>query len=319
MNGGTRGIAGRAFRLVTPTGILRLAVLTALCPLAGLFGRFHWTLDLLNHFQAQYFVMLLLATLALTLWRKPRQAIIAFALLLIPAARLAPLYFPAGHNGAAPALRVAAFNVLGQNPRHADAVRWIRDTNPDFIYLPETGEFWGRGLAPLNASHPHRIEAYFQGNFGSSFHSKHPIVRHEIHHFGNMGIPMIEATVATPLGEVTVFGAHPVPPVTAFWAAERDIYLSGLAGLAAKAPGRTVILGDLNATRWSHSLAPLFHLGFRDTAEGHGYSATWMRENPLVAVPIDFVLTKGFTATINRETGPFLGSDHRPVTADLAW
>jgi endonuclease/exonuclease/phosphatase (EEP) superfamily protein YafD len=238
---------------------------------------------------------------------------------MIPAIRLAPLYIPTRSPSSAPAIRAATFNVLGKNKRHADAVAWIRSADPDFIYLPETDRKWGKGLAPLAKSHPHRVEAYFKGNFGSLLISKFPIHRQEIHQFGRMRIPLIQALVTTPHGEVTVFGAHPLPPVTEFWADERDTYLRGLVAIAAKTEGRVVILGDMNATRWSHSMSPFFAHGFLDTADGRGFSATWNRGNPIMAVPIDMILTKGFRATLRRQTGPDLGSDHRPVTADLAW
>jgi endonuclease/exonuclease/phosphatase (EEP) superfamily protein YafD len=305
--------------MVSASGILRLAVVVGLGPLIGLFGAYHWTLDLFNHFQAQYSCFLLIASLSLAFWRKWKHAAIASTLLLVPAVRLAPLYFPTRTSGFTPALRVASFNVLGQNKRYADAVEWIEKTDPDFIYLPETDEKWGDGLAPLSKTYPYGVDAYFEGNFGSSFRSKLPLVHREIHRFGRMRIPLIQVVVATPNGELTVFGAHPLPPVTGFWADERDIYLRGLVNLASEADGRVVILGDMNATRWSHSMSPFFARGFHDTGDGHGFSATWMRSNPLMAIPIDMILTKGFSATIRRQTGPDLGSDHRPVTAELAW
>ena len=309
----------RGFRLVSPQGILRIAILVALCPIAGLFGDFHWFLDLFNHFQPQYFCLLLLSVLILVLWRKPRLAWIAAGLLLIPGMRLAPLYLPARADTTAPRLRVTSFNILGTNERYGDAVAWIKQESPDFIYLPETNKEWGKGIEPLNGIYPHGVDVFIKGNFGFSFRSKHPLVRHEVHRLGNMELPLLQAVVATPHGEVTVFGAHPVPPVTEFWANERDAYLRSFAKLTAKTEGRVVILGDLNATRWSRSLAPFFQQGFKDSADGHGFSATWMRENLLMAVSIDHVLTRGFHGTITRRTGPDLGSDHRPVTAELAW
>jgi endonuclease/exonuclease/phosphatase (EEP) superfamily protein YafD len=305
--------------ILSPQGVMRGAIVAALFPVAGWFGELHWFLDLFNHFQAQYFCFLLLATITLVLLRNFRLAAIAFGLLLIPGIRLAPLYLPTRIDPNGPVLRVACFNVLTHNRRYEDAVSWIRETSPDFIYLPEANEDWERGIAPLADAYPHKVDVFIPGNFGFSFRSKHHLVRHEIHLLGTMEIPLLEAVVATPHGEVTVFGAHPVPPVTRFWANERDTYLARLSAIAAKTHGRLVILGDLNATRWSHSLAPFFAQGIRDTAVGHGFSATWMRENPLMAVPIDHIFERGFAGTIRRWTGPALGSDHRPVVADLAW
>jgi endonuclease/exonuclease/phosphatase (EEP) superfamily protein YafD len=309
----------RFLRIASPNGILRIAILVALCPIAGFFGELHWLLDLFNHFQAQYFCFLLLAAIALVCLGKPRFALIAFGLLLIPGIRLAPLYLPAGVDTKGAGLRVASFNILTHNKRYADAVSWVRTTDPDFIYLPETNEDWEIGIAPLSDAYPHKVDVFITGNFGFSFRSKHRLVRHGIHLLGNLEIPLLEAVVATPHGEVTVFGAHPVPPVTGFWANERDTYLKAFSEIASRTRGRLVILGDLNATRWSHSLQPFFAQGIRDTAAGHGFSATWMRENPLIAVPIDHIFERGFTGTIRRWTGPALGSDHRPVVADLAW
>jgi endonuclease/exonuclease/phosphatase (EEP) superfamily protein YafD len=309
----------RRFRIVTPHGVLRIAILVALCPVAGLFGSYYWFLDLFNHLQAQYFCFLLLAALTLAVWKKPRLALVAAALVMIPGIQLAPLYLPSGTSAESPRLRVASFNILGSNTRYADAVAWIKSADPDFIHLPETHEEWGKGIEPLRGTYPHAVDVFINGNFGFSFRSKHPVIRHEVHRLGNMGLPLLHAVVATPHGEVTVFGAHPVPPVTEFWADERDLYLREFAGLAAKTTGRLVILGDLNATRWSHSMAPFFSQGILDSADGHGFSATWMRENPLAAIPIDHILTRGFSGVPGRWTGPALGSDHRPVVADLSW
>lgn len=305
--------------IVTPRGVLRVALIAAAFPVMGWFGGHHWTLDLCNHPQAQYFCFLALCFLTLAAWRKRRHALVCLALLMIPAAKLAPLYLPAGKPPEGPGLRVASFNILGTNTRYAEAAAWIAGAAPDFIYLPEANEEWARGLKPLAADYPHTAEVFIEGNFGFLFLSKFPIVRQQARRLGMMEIPLMEAVVSTPQGEVRVFGAHPVPPVTEFWANERDTYLRKLSEIAAKTPGHVILLGDLNATRWSHAMGTLWKQGLRDTAEGHGFSATWNRENPLMAIPIDHILVRGFSGTRSRRTGPATGSDHRPVIADLAW
>lgn len=305
--------------LATPQAVLRVAILSAMLPVAGWFGGHHWFLDLFNHPQAQYFCFLLLCCLTLAAWRKPKQALVCLALLMIPGVRLAPLYLPKETTQKGPKLRVATYNILGTNTRYSESAEWIRKEQPDFIYLPEANEEWGLGIAPLGDLYPHAVDVFIDGNFGFAFRSKFPVVRHEAPRLGRLEIPLLMAVVATPHGEVTVFGAHPVPPVTEFWADERDLYLNQLAELVKSTQGKVVVLGDLNATRWSSSLTPFFEQGLKDTADGHGYSATWMRENVLMTIPIDHILTRGFSGTIRRATGPALGSDHRPVLADLSW
>ena len=304
--------------LVSPMAFLRLAILIAICPLLGCLGKAHWFLDLFNHLQAQYFVALLLITLVLLAWRKWRLALVTSILLLIPAARLAPLYLPSGKPDTTATLRVATFNVLGSNDRYADAIAWIIEADPDFIYLPECNAKWQQALKPLDARYPFNADTTISGNIGYCFRSKYPVVSKDIPRLGNLRIPLLQCVVQTPHGKVTVFGAHPVPPVSEFWANEQDIYFEELIQRCTETETHALILGDLNATRWSIRHRDIFNY-YTDSSNGHGYSATWMRENWLITIPIDHILTRGFQATLTRTTGPALGSDHRPLVADLAW
>lgn len=306
-------------RLVSPKAVARLALLAGLCPLAGWLGGAHWRLDLFNHFQAQYFGFLLLCAGVLVAWRQWRLALIPAALLLVPAWRLAPLYLPAKGTAAAPGLRAASFNVLTQNKRYDDAVDWIRRTDPDFIYLPETDPIWNERLDALSDRWRHKLDYPVVGNFGSTLRSKHPITDDRTERIGRLQVPLIHAVIETPRGAVTVLGAHPVPPVSEFWARERDDYLAHVAELAGACDGRVIVLGDLNATRWSRAMQPFFEAGLHDTAEGHGFHGTWDPNFRLLRIPIDHVLTRGFPENGRREIGPDLGSDHRPVVVELAW
>ncbi|QJE98098.1 hypothetical protein HHL09_20685 [Luteolibacter luteus] len=80
-----------------------------------------------------------------------------------------------------------------------------------------------------------------------------------------------------------------------------------------------IVVGDMNATVWSQGMKPLKDAGLR----GWEGIPTWSRENPLLAVPIDYVLYRkgesSFIESSGYEVGPDLGSDHRPVTRDLVW
>ncbi|MFC7337106.1 endonuclease/exonuclease/phosphatase family protein [Haloferula chungangensis] len=314
----SRSAKSRWQHLASPAAFMRLAVLIAICPILGLFGKQHWFLDLFNHLQAQYFAALLIISVVLGIWRKPKHAAISVAALLIPTARLAPLYQSTNPGPQGPELRVASYNVLTSNQRYGDAVRWTLETDPDFIYFTECHRKWIRELDALANAFPYATEMSYSSNFGFAFRSKHPIESVKVHPTGDLELPLLEVRIRTPHGLVTVFGCHPVPPMNDFWASERDHYLAELQRLSSAAEGHCVILGDLNATRWSHHMKPIL-TSFSDTQEGHGYSATWMRKNWLVTIPIDHILTRGFQGTKTRATGPDLGSDHRPVVAELVW
>jgi len=304
--------------LISPAALARLAILAACGSILGFFGKLHWFLDLFNHLQAQYFVALLIITVVLAVWRKPVEAAVAIGALMIPTARLAELYTTPIAKSDGPTLRVASFNVLGSNDRYDETIDWILQTDPDFIYLPECDAKWQQALKPLDAHYPYNGDKARSGNLGYCFRSRYPVISKDIPVLGKLKIPLLECVVRTPQGDVTVFGAHPVPPVSSFWANEQDIYLKELTRRCAATGTYAVILGDLNATRWSTQLEGIFDY-YEDSANGHGYSATWMRANWLVTIPIDHILIRGFRGASMRQLGPELGSDHRPVFADLVW
>lgn len=316
----------RTFLLPKPRPfIARLAVLAGLFPILGWLGGGFWLFDLFNHFQVQYAVVLLTAVVALLCLKSWQLAAFAAAFLIVPVARLCPLYFGGFEKPIGTPLRFATFNVLSANTRFGDAVNWIRMTQPDVIFLPEVDPAWAVGLRPLRESHPHVIEHVVEGNFGFALYSKLPIVSQEIIPCGELELPLLKARMLGPAGEFTFFGAHPVPPSTEFWAGERDAFLKIIAEEVAKVRSPVIVAGDLNATRWSHSMKPLWSAGLNDSSLGYGAGGTWMRGNPVVAVPIDHLLFRdaldrpGIANCRRRWIGPDLGSDHRPVVADIAW
>jgi endonuclease/exonuclease/phosphatase (EEP) superfamily protein YafD len=304
--------------------IARLAALAGCFPILGLFGGMHWKLDLFNHFQVQYAVFIGIAVVVLLVSQSFRLAAVAAVFLIVPVVRLAPSFYGGIQKPIGTPVRIATFNVYTPNTRHDEAVKWIRETDPGVIFLPEVDEVWAIALRPLLESHPHSIDHPVEGNFGFSFYSKLPILSHEIIPCGQLELPLLKARLEGPAGEFVFFGAHPVPPTIEFYSNERDEFLRKMAEEVSKEPLTVIVAGDLNATRWSHGMKPLWDVHLRDSARGHGAGSTWMRGH-LLAVPIDHVLYRGAKdkpGLVNcqkRWIGPDLGSDHRAVVAEIGW
>lgn len=314
----------RGFLLPKPAPLLfRAAVLTFLFSVFGLFASHWWLLDLFNHFQLQYFFTHVLLILALLGLKSFRLVAVVGLMLVLPLARIAPTWRNPGKDPGGKSVRVATFNVLSANKRHDDALDWIRKSDPDLIFLPEVDPVWAVALKPLSRSHPHVIEHIIEGNFGFALYSKFPILEHRIEPCGKMELPLLIAKISGPQGEFTLFGAHPVPPSSEFWSSERDVFLNEIAQHTRAISGHILLLGDLNATRWSQSMQPLFETGWIDSSDGHGCPPTWMNANPLISIPIDHIMFRPAAERPiycrNRWVGPDLGSDHRPVVADIIW
>ncbi|MEK7952676.1 endonuclease/exonuclease/phosphatase family protein [Luteolibacter soli] len=305
--------------------LARLAALVGCFPILGLFGGLQWKLDLFNHFQVQYAVFIALAVIVLLLAKSFRLAALAAVFLVVPVVRLAPSFIWSGSKAVGTPVRIANFNVYTANTRYDDAIKWIHEADPDVIFLPEVDNVWAMALGPLQASHPYSIDHPVEGNFGFSFYSKLPIVSQEIIPCGQLALPLLKARLKGPGGEFVFFGAHPVPPTTEFWSDERNEFLRMIAEEVSKEALPVIVAGDLNATRWSIGMKPLWNVGLNDSSLGHGAGSTWMRGNLLLAVPIDHILFRdakdkpGLMNCRKRWIGPDIGSDHRPVVAEIAW
>jgi len=209
--------------------------------------------------------------------------------------------------------------VLFTNTRYADTLRWVQAIDPDIAFFPEVNPLWEAALAPLKATMPHCITEAQPHNFGFAVFSKYPIIEHRTVPSAVLGEAMVEMTLQVDGRRLFFVGVHPPSPLSAPYSASRDTALRQLAERVRQETGSVVVAGDFNATPWSHAMRPLIAAGLRDTMWGRGFSATWQRTIPLVAIPIDQILICGPIRVTARRTGPNLGSDHRPVVAELRW
>lgn len=135
-------------------------------------------------------------------------------------------------------------------------------------------------------------------------------------------VPVLEARVQLGACELRLLGLHTLPPIGPRYAAWRDGQLATAASWA-RGADPVVLVGDLNATRWSHPFGAMARSGrLVDSARGFGWHPTWPAfPGPIAAlrVPIDQCLHSRSLVTASREVGPFVGSDHFPLLLELAW
>jgi endonuclease/exonuclease/phosphatase (EEP) superfamily protein YafD len=118
---------------------------------------------------------------------------------------------------------------------------------------------------------------------------------------------------------VHLLAAHPVSPLTAHRAAQRDETLARLAVRATDQDAAVIVVGDLNATPWSPKLRKmLLEAKLVDSQVGFGLQPSWPADRGRLGIAIDHVLYSTELTTVARELGPSFGSDHRMVHARLA-
>ena len=292
------------------------AILTALSILA------YWrpALDIVNN-GLPILAIGCLALLALAFATRARTLIGAAAILLaINFALLLtalPGAAPEAPEGSERFLRIVTFNLWGGNDRTERIVAFLDATGADAVVLEEVRPHHENLLAKLGTRYPHRAGE----QHGLVILSKHPILADgRVNREGQppwMSLIIRWARLDVNGTAVELAGVHLARP---FYPALQHGDIVGLTHFLQTRSGPLILAGDFNMAPWTWSLKHFT----RATGLGrfNTFHPTWpmhWRNVPLLPlVPIDNVFTSDHFASIGISLGPRLGSDHRPVIADIA-
>ena len=302
-----------------------LFLLLALIAAIRTMGDRHWRGTVLLFAPRWPALLPLVVLVPLALWGN-RRTLIVLGLSIL--AGLFPLMgfnigwhrFTASSDGGMP-IRIVAFNLHHLDLKSPDVERFFSDTHPDVVALEEMSQDYNRQLFPRESWHVRQYNELFIA-------SKYPIIAAENH------IQDIcnKFTLKTPSGQVDFIIVHLSSPHYALKDAVRGIdqgkdelaqnirertdqaaYLNQLAGRSTRP---LIIAGDFNLLPDS----PLFagHFGdLTDAFESVGTGFGWTYENQWTSVRIDHVLTNSFFTPATFRKGPWLGSLHFPIVADV--
>lgn len=206
-----------------------------------------------------------------------------------------------------------SFNVLTGNPRYKDLVDAIISDPPDIALIMETPGIeteLGR-LAPVL---PYRVGCDQTSTCDISLLSRFPLEDAEVVNLPPFGRErLVIARTAIEGQKVTVVGLHLSKPYfdNAAWR-ELDAVQQAISGIE----GPLLLAGDFNSAPWSNPVVWLAVI--QDLVPGPWPPATWpVRLGPL-GIPIDNVFTRGNARLLSLEAGDNLGSNHRPLRAQVA-
>jgi endonuclease/exonuclease/phosphatase (EEP) superfamily protein YafD len=290
--------------------------LASVCALLAPLG---WPFELFAHFRAQYLVAaLVLATLLA--WRR-LMAPTLLALVLVgwhawPAAQgLMAAPSIAGCTG--PLLTVATANVHYSNEDHARFLTWLDAEPADLVAVQEVTAAWAHDLA-ARRGYPYRHVLTREDPYGIAILSRWPLEAVSLVDLAGDGLPSLGAIVTVEGRRIQVYGLHTHWPITPSLARARDGALHAVAALARDATLPVVVLGDLNLTPDSPPFERLLADGrLRDAMQGQGWQPTWQAGFWPLALRIDHVLVSSGLCVEHATVGPAVGSDHRPVLAQL--
>lgn len=290
-----------------------VAVPLTLLSVAAFFGGLDWRLDLVANARVQLWWVLGALTLV-ALPTRSRTAIVAAGLgAAVNLAVVVPLYLPAGGEPVGEPVRILSFNLLSTNDRYEDVVAYIRETDPDVVFLHEGTALWEEAL-----------EGFFLPDFEIVSGRTPDLI------FGTIALVPEGADVVNlgfgsrqgralevRLDGLDVLGVHPLAPVSDRESSLRDAQHASYADWAA---GRSaaVVVGDFNATPWARPFRSLLRVGdLANSQRGFGVAPTW-EVGRIFALPIDHLVHTDDLVVTERVVGPDLGSDHRPLLVEVA-
>lgn len=285
------------------------------------FGSLNFFLDLFSHFRLIYTVAFVLGIVLALIQKKKRLALAWSIGLLINSAAMAPLFW-GGNTGPSVdgiPLRVMTINVLRKNQDKQAAVQAVVNARPDIVVGIETDKPWADAFEKaLKTDYPHYKIADRADNYGILIFSRHPIEKVDVFESPVAYVPTIRATILTEKSTVVVYGIHTFPPLSDFNALSLKTQLGDVAKRIRAETGPVILMGDLNSTPWSYYFRTfLTNSGLIDSMRGFGPQSSWPSNLPKIGIPIDHILTTPGIATTRRTVLGDVGSDHRPVVADL--
>jgi endonuclease/exonuclease/phosphatase (EEP) superfamily protein YafD len=298
--------------------------------LLGFAGAIARAADLASHFRVGYALAIVLALATYLPERRRggwRSAVLTLALTL-DVGTIAVLYVPSAGRPApgpgGPSIRLLQFNTWTKNQDDDEVLSLLRDQKPDVASLQETTESLREAIARELADRYHIRSA---GSELILVRRDAPSI--DLRDWARYPIPGGEAIVvrlAVAGQEVAVLGLHAMVPLGLGRAAIRDAQFERVGRWCRDQPGSVIVLGDLNATPWSHPFGRLLREGgLVDSTRGFGVQPTWRTfYGPLrgmmawaVQIPIDHCLHSPGLVAVARKTGPACGSNHFPLLVTL--
>jgi endonuclease/exonuclease/phosphatase (EEP) superfamily protein YafD len=136
-------------------------------------------------------------------------------------------------------------------------------------------------------------------------------------HLDQRGAPAYLLTFDSGDTTLAVLGIHLNWPLGGRSSAIRNAQLDAIARLARGHPGPLVVIGDLNITPFSTNFSSTLREGGLRRC-GSGLLPTWPARFFPFYIAIDHCLANASVHAWNFRTGEYLGSDHYPISVEVA-
>lgn len=301
----------------------------------------HWWFALLTNFTPLYFAPAIILLPLMIYWRARLVNLLLLGLLIYALILFGRYYLPRQVAPAAGGTRLTltTFNMSDRNAQREDVAPWLREENSEIVLLQEAPPNWAKsGVDSLRELYPYQVGTILTNDtHGAVILSKYPLraFREGEGYFrvavivGAQPIALYNVSLPTPvLGE-------PREPIylrnrwiTSIWDmawayddTPRNQVLDTLIAEIEAEPLPVIVAGDFNMSDftptydlWASRLSDSFREG------GSGFGGTWpvfKRIRFPGFVRLDYIWHSATFSAAAAELGPYLGSDHLPISSTL--
>lgn len=294
----------------------------SLCSLGRIFNWNVWIIDITSHFSLQY-AAIAVVLLFYSLWRKVIPvAVVSGMLLFLNIGEQVDL------NNAVHAslqkkdsFKICSANINKTNRDFTKIIAGLTEIDADILLLLEVTEHNIQHLQQFIQTYPYRTEDLNTGfsGTGAVLVSRFPILEHEVTKYSEFGNMLISATLQVKHHKVRFYGAHFPKPTDISEFSARFEHILALARQIRRQSLPVILEGDFNSTPYSPVFKELIKISaLRDSRTGFGLQPSWPTYLPLLLIPIDHILVGPDIEVLKRDTGPYIGSDHYPVFAEIS-
>lgn len=293
--------------------------------IAGFFPSLHWQVELFCNLRPQFALFGLLSLFYFLRQKHWFMLVIPLLILLVNVWALAPFFIKPRPSAGAPVMVVTHLNTNRGKAELSD----LNDLSTDLLLLQEVTPRLNKNLPDIfpayNVAHSYPLTNTHGSAVLLKKGSAVTISKSEIIHCPESSErPLIAAKVKVGDRSIRVLSLHltrPLNPRTdRYQKVELDAVAEWSQGIQQNENEAVLIIGDFNATPWSHRYHRLLlRAKLNDSLQGYGLQNTWPTNlPPLLGIPIDHAVHSRGLVSTQRSASVIRGTDHALLQVELA-
>lgn len=290
--------------------------------LLGFLGRWGQFFDAFSHFR-MHLVAVGLVACAFVHWTGARKSWIAYSMLAFAFGGVSILSVTQNEFSAyaeAPfkdtCLKVLTLNIWGHNSELHKVEAFLRQADADIVVLQEARDYALPILQNLDTLYPHQIHCAEDRWCGAAVLSKYAWTEADIEPYSGTNRAMAWARFGEGEEALFILGLHPNQPIPGL---KQSVHYQAMAEFLIREEARTKIVGgDFNATPWSYAIQNFSRrTGLKRANPDNPFLMTWPSFGSIPQFAIDHIFVSNDIRVLNVERGPYVGSDHYPMIAEI--